>query len=87
MADNEQVFRIVVDYKTAYEELERVKEKLKAAQTVQTGGYFRARVSIGIGSTQTKAHRQPERGYRFDRRAQKSYADRKKYGFGRNGRG
>ena len=33
MADNEQVFRIVVDYKTAYEELERVKEKLKAAQS------------------------------------------------------
>ena len=33
MAENEQVFRIVVDYKTAYEELERVKEKLKAAQS------------------------------------------------------
>lgn len=33
MAENEQFFRIVVDYKTAYEELERVKEKLKAAQS------------------------------------------------------
>lgn len=33
MADNVEVFRIVLDYQTAYEELERVKEKLKAAQS------------------------------------------------------
>ena len=33
MADYVEVFRIVADYKTAYEELERVKEKLKAAQS------------------------------------------------------
>lgn len=33
MTDNVEVFRIVLDYQTAYEELERVKEKLKAAQS------------------------------------------------------
>ena len=33
MADNVEVFRIILDYQTSYEGLERVKEKLKAAQS------------------------------------------------------